>query len=96
MTIKSRRDIQQRMERSDPGGKKGSLQGDGACLDLTQERGDITAEAGISGGPDHAAGTGRRSPDLVQVQDPNTVTTAEVVAKAGSGRRGLRKCTERV
>lgn len=45
--------------------------------------GGIIAEVGTNGGHDRAAGTGRRRLGLAQVQDPNTVITAEVAVRAG-------------
>lgn len=55
------------------------------CIDLIYLllSGGITAEVVIKGDRDRAAGTGRRRPDLAQVQGPNTVIIAGVAVKAG-------------
>lgn len=92
---KIQRDFQQRTERSDPDEKTGGPPRVGACPGHTHERGDITAEVRTNGDHDHAAGTGRRRQGLVQVQGPNTVIIAEVAVRAGSERKGVRKCAER-
>lgn len=93
---KSKRDFRQRMERSDPDVKTGSPPGVEACPGHTRERGGIAAGVGTNDDHDHTAGKGRRRPGLAQVQGPNTDITAEVAARAGSERKGVRKCAERV
>lgn len=96
MSSKSRRGFQQRMEKSDPDAKTGDPPRDGACPGHTHERGGIIAEVGTNGDRDHAAGTGRRRLGLAQVQGENNVITARVAVRAGSERKGVRKCAERV
>lgn len=93
---KTQRDFQQSMERSDPGAKTGGHPRAEACPGHSHERGGITAEVGTNGDLDHAAGTGRRRPGLGRGQGANTVIIAEVAVKAESGRKGVRKCAERV
>lgn len=84
------------MERSDPGAKTGSLPRAEACPGHTHERGGITAEVGTNDDHDHAAETKRRRLGRVQVQGPNTIIIVEVAVRAGSGKKGVRKCAERV
>lgn len=84
------------MERSDPGAKTGGPPRTAACPGHTHERGGLTAKVRTNGDRDHAVGTGRRRLGLAQVQGPNTVITAKVAVRAGSERKGVRKCAERV
>lgn len=84
------------MERSGPDAKTGSPPRAGVCPGHTQERGGITAKVRTKGDRDHAAGTRRGRLGLARVQGPNTVIIAEVAVRAGSERKGLRKCAERV
>lgn len=96
MSSKSKRDFQQRMGRRDPDAKTGGPPKAGVCPGHTHERGGITVEVGTNGVHGHAAGTGRRRLGLAQVHGPNTAIIAEVAARAGSERKGVRKCAERV
>lgn len=95
MNRKTKRDFRQRTERNVPGARTGSLQRAGACPGHTPERDGITAEVGTSGDQDHAAETRRRRPGLARVQGPNIVTIAEVAVRAGSIRKGLKRCAGR-
>lgn len=84
------------MERSDADAKTGSPPEAEAFLGHTRERGGIAAEVGRNGDRSHEAGIRRRKQSLAQDQGPNIGTVAEVAVRAGSERKELRKCAERV
>lgn len=92
---RGRRDFQQRMERSGEDAKKRSPPGDAATQGHTHGKSGITARVRTNGDHGHAAGTGRGRHGLGQVPELNTGTVAKAVVKAGSEKRGWRKCAER-
>lgn len=91
-----RRDFPQKMEKIDTAAKKERPQRDGATLGHLHETGVIAAEVGKSGVHGHGAGTEKESRGLARVQEASIVIVVEAAVKAGSVRRGLRKCAERV
>lgn len=81
------------METSDPDAKTGNPPRAAAPPGHTHERDGLTVKVRTNGDHDHVAATGRRRRrSLARVRGPNTAITAEVAVKAGSERKGVRKC----